>query len=932
MRNICRTLTISLCAALLGVGTLTFADADARSISYDLNIPSEDLTAALQSFAIASHHKLLYKAELTTGKISKALKGHFTAQEAMEALLSGTGLSYEITGSSVVLIKNQADAKTSAVRQDGVSPSSSAVPQVGSGQPILLAQGNLADGPTTADNQSVPRKDKEQSKSEGEKKDDLEEIIVTGTHIHGVTNIGAPTISITRDQIDQSGYSTIQQVVSTLPQNFSGLTPLGANAAGASPIANQNGNEATSIDLRGLGPQSTLTLVDGKRVAGNIQGRVVDVSLIPLAMVDRVDIVTGGSSAIYGADAVGGVANIVLRHSYEGAETSALYSDGRYGGGRLEFDQVAGHQFSWGGFIVGYEFSRDSSLDLVKTGLVQPISDTGGATLSFREPAASWQHSVNFGGQINPTDRIEIYADASYSHRKLESSAYTSYPSFDFDQQTFTSSAATQYGATLGSRFKWAKDWAFDLSSSWSVFEYPSDTLTLQGAPGELLPTDQPRNERSMLYSFSGVADGTLVSIHGLDIKSAVGAEFRRENFSSNGFGLPSSPSRSVTSAFGELHVPLASTPDNKYSGYYNVEVSAAGRFDHYSDFGHTFNPQFGLVWSPIVDLSIRGTYARAFRAPELYVLGQSAGSALEPVPVITPSNPAGTNFPTLGLGGSNPAIGPERARTWTTGLDYKLPWESSTTTISASYFNIDYRDRINLPIQGFPLNPALYPASVLNLHPTTSQIVTYLSEAPFVGNYLPGSTWDQNPQTLLSQVPGVIVLDGRYRNIASEAVRGLDFLASTQVNTRFGRGDFSVNATRTFSHHYNITPESPEISVVNQVGAPSGTKLRGSAGWTRGGLSGFVFVNYIGSYTNQFTSPASSISSWTTFDLTVMLDTSHYAPQGPWSNIKVSFAAQNVLNRDPPRFEESPLGFLFDSANASPFGRTLSLRATKKW
>src|SRR5258708_21360219 len=118
MRKLCRTLTISLCAALLAVGTLTFADADARSISYDLNIPSEDLTAALQSFAIASHHKLLYKAELTAGKINRALKGHFTAQEAMEALLSGTGLSYEIRASSVLLIKDPRDGKNIKIREE----------------------------------------------------------------------------------------------------------------------------------------------------------------------------------------------------------------------------------------------------------------------------------------------------------------------------------------------------------------------------------------------------------------------------------------------------------------------------------------------------------------------------------------------------------------------------------------------------------------------------------------------------------------------------------------------------------------------------------------------------------------------------------------------------------------------------------------------
>src|ERR1700731_3589127 len=129
MHHFRRRFAISIFAVLAAAATFTFADVQARSISYDLNIPSEDLTAALQSFAIASHHKLLYKAELTAGKISRALKGHFTAQEAMEALLSGTGLSYEITGSSVVLIKDQPNGKTSELREEGAAPSQPRAPQ-----------------------------------------------------------------------------------------------------------------------------------------------------------------------------------------------------------------------------------------------------------------------------------------------------------------------------------------------------------------------------------------------------------------------------------------------------------------------------------------------------------------------------------------------------------------------------------------------------------------------------------------------------------------------------------------------------------------------------------------------------------------------------------------------------------------------------------
>ena len=106
-----------LLATCLAVGAaLANADAEARPITYVLDIPAEDLTAALQSFAIASHHKLLYKAELKAGKSTRGLRGHFTAEQAMHGLLDGTGLTFEITGSSVVLIKEvSAGGKTRAL-------------------------------------------------------------------------------------------------------------------------------------------------------------------------------------------------------------------------------------------------------------------------------------------------------------------------------------------------------------------------------------------------------------------------------------------------------------------------------------------------------------------------------------------------------------------------------------------------------------------------------------------------------------------------------------------------------------------------------------------------------------------------------------------------------------------------------------------------
>jgi iron complex outermembrane receptor protein len=311
MRNVCRTLTISLCAALLAVGTLTFADADARSISYDLNIPSEDLTAALQSFAIASHHKLLYKAELTAGKFSRALKGHFTAQEAMESLLSGTGLSYEITGSSVVLIKEAADTGKTGDQEVPVRPMAAPFSQGEGGRVTLLAQANSptnSTGPSVPQDQSVPPKDS------------LEEILVTGSRVYRAAPDGAQDVKLyTREQIAQSGQTSVSDFLNSLPDVGVSLGESG----------DQIYNGATSIKLHGLPIGTTLVLINGHRVEASgaqFASNIFDLNNIPITAIERIEIVPTGSSAIYGSDALAGVVNIQLKKDFDG-----LGLDSRYG-------------------------------------------------------------------------------------------------------------------------------------------------------------------------------------------------------------------------------------------------------------------------------------------------------------------------------------------------------------------------------------------------------------------------------------------------------------------------------------------------------------------------------------------------------------------------------------------------------------------------
>src|SRR3546814_14811571 len=94
----------------------------------------------------------------------------------------------------------------------------------------------------------------------------------------------------------------------------------------------ENGGASSGLTLRGLGPDATLTLINGHRVAydGAIQG--VDISAIPLAALDRIEIVADGSSALYGSDAVAGVANVLLRKDYQGLWTSARIAGTTDGG------------------------------------------------------------------------------------------------------------------------------------------------------------------------------------------------------------------------------------------------------------------------------------------------------------------------------------------------------------------------------------------------------------------------------------------------------------------------------------------------------------------------------------------------------------------------------------------------------------------------
>jgi outer membrane receptor for ferrienterochelin and colicin len=166
--------------------------------------------------------------------------------------------------------------------------------------------------------------------SDTDENTELEAIKVTGSHIRGVDLEGAvPVQVITSEEIRASGANSVIELLAELPQLGGGTGTFSSANSGARQADTPVG--AAGLSLRGLGASSTLTLVNGRRVQvssfANGSESFIDVNAIPYSAIDRVEILASGASATYGADAVAGVVNIILREDFEGLETRFSYND-----------------------------------------------------------------------------------------------------------------------------------------------------------------------------------------------------------------------------------------------------------------------------------------------------------------------------------------------------------------------------------------------------------------------------------------------------------------------------------------------------------------------------------------------------------------------------------------------------------------------------
>jgi len=202
----------------------------------------------------------------------------------------------------------------------------------------------------------------EDAEEEQEEALELSAVRVTGSRLNRPpSELSGNLIVLDREAIRASGELTLARVLRQLPQNVNATNEtFGSKLNGTTNITG-----ASTVNLRGLGSEYTLILVDGRRIGySGITGGVTDISTIPLSMVDRIEILLDGASAIYGSDAVGGVVNIITRKDYSGVELDLNYGRPHKSGyEETRMNLSAGFAWEGGRANIGYEYFRDSGLD-----------------------------------------------------------------------------------------------------------------------------------------------------------------------------------------------------------------------------------------------------------------------------------------------------------------------------------------------------------------------------------------------------------------------------------------------------------------------------------------------------------------------------------------------------------------------------------------
>jgi iron complex outermembrane recepter protein len=328
----CRRIVALVCAAPIGV--LSAAQAWAMA---HFDIPAQPLADSLRAIGSQTSTNILFDPPLVAGRQAPAVKADLTTDQALSHLLVGTDIQYKfLNDTTVVLATPSADVASSGANGSAASRASvpAEQPQEGknnSSDRFRLSQvgqgASSSASPIGSDATGGPPGTRTQEEQQAGQQDQFTEVVVTGSRVirEGMSS-PTPVTSLSADELLQANPQSLVQGLAELPAFAASTTP--KSIGGRTTLGPGN-----YLNLRDLGPNRNLVLLDGRRVVPSNVAGYVDINLLPQSLISNVSVVTGGASAAYGSDAVAGVTNFILNTKYTGFKADFSAGESGHGDG-----------------------------------------------------------------------------------------------------------------------------------------------------------------------------------------------------------------------------------------------------------------------------------------------------------------------------------------------------------------------------------------------------------------------------------------------------------------------------------------------------------------------------------------------------------------------------------------------------------------------
>ncbi|MEI5688599.1 TonB-dependent receptor [Sphingomonas kyungheensis] len=478
--------------SLAALATMTIASpAVAQQRPVRIAIKAQSLGQALRMFGRQAHIQLAFDEALLGTRTAPPLVGSMTVETGLDRLLQGSGLAVARTPQGVYVISRAAGLVPAALtaQSDTVGP--------------VDAQADRQDDPSP----------------------DGEDVVVTGSRIRSKNLVEtAPVTSVGQAEIKLQSAFSVQEVLNRVPAIKNSDTNL------------SNGNGRQQFDFHGLGTNRTLTLIDGQRI-GVTEG--IDASVIPVGLIERVDLLTGGASAVYGSDAIGGVVNFILRKDFEGLNANINYgfynadnrdniaaqaarnsgfavpTGARNDGGRFDANISIGHNFAGGRGNVAL-FGAYSQVEPVlatsRSFSVCPIT-LSGQTVVCASPSSATPAGY-FQALSGPAQTGAIFTNAADGARAF--APYTGTNGYNYNDAFYFQRQNTRYNGAVFLNY--------EVSPAIQLYAnglYLRSDATSQSAPATIQPgsvaysinCDNPLLSAQQAQSLCGTAAGTATSV-----------------------------------------------------------------------------------------------------------------------------------------------------------------------------------------------------------------------------------------------------------------------------------------------------------------------------------------------------------------------------------------------------------------------------------